>query len=325
MRYSLSSILYPLLLLTAGCGVPSFLITPVQNTNELNEITVESGHGWSPSKIVIIDIEGMIANAKSGGFLQPTENKVSLFTQELELAAADPSVKAVILRVNSPGGTVTASDIIYQQILQFRKTTHKTVIASTQELAASGGYYICCAADKIIVHPTSVVGSIGVIFQDFDLADGMSKLGIRSNAIKSAPMKDMGSPFHHLSDDERAIMQGMVDEYYARFRAVLLANRPLTNPERIKLVTDGRVFTGMRAVELGLADQSGTLTDAIALAKTMSGAPNASVIMYKRPYGYSGSIYAQSPTPQPQAAVINLNLPESRLTLPTGFYYLWEP
>src|SRR5207244_11481022 len=133
---------------------------------------------------------------------------------------------------------------IYQQILQFRKTTHKPVIASTQELAASGGYYICCAADKIVVHPTSVVGSIGVIFQDFDLADGMAKLGIRSNAVKSAPMKDMGSPFHHLSEEERKVMQDIVDEYYARFKSIVLSNRPITDPAAIQLATDGRVFTG---------------------------------------------------------------------------------
>src|SRR5207249_2680230 len=103
----------------------------------------------------ILDVEGMLMNAKSGGFLQPTENKVSLFTQELEMAAADSSVKAVVLRVNSPGGTVTASDIMYQEIKKFRQTTHKPVIVSTQELAASGAYYLSCAADRIVVHPTS--------------------------------------------------------------------------------------------------------------------------------------------------------------------------
>jgi len=324
-RFPLSAIVGPLLVLIAGCGVPSFLITPVQNTNELNEVTIESGHGWSPSKVAIIDVEGMLMNVKSGGFLQPTENKVSLFTQELEMAASDSAVKAVVLRVNSPGGTVTASDIMYDEIKKFRKTTKKPVIVSTQEIAASGAYYVSCAADKIVVHPTSIVGSIGVIFQDFDLADGMAKLGIRSNAIKSAPLKDMASPFHHLSEDERAVMQDMVDEYFARFKRIVLSNRPITDPIKITLVTDGRVFTGQRAVELGLADETGTLSDALTVAKKMSGATGAQIIMYKRPYGYSGSIYASNQTPQPQTAVINLNLPESRLSLPTGFYYLWEP
>src|SRR5512132_348587 len=108
MRQLPSYLLHLFLLFTTGCGIPSFLITPVQNTNELNEVTVHEGRGWSPGKIAIIDVEGMIANVKSGGFLQPTENNVSLFTQELEHAAADPQVKAVVLRVNSPGGTVTA-------------------------------------------------------------------------------------------------------------------------------------------------------------------------------------------------------------------------
>src|SRR4051812_34055689 len=178
MRAFVSNLLFALCpLLIAGCGIPSFLITPVQNTNELNETTIQSGKGWSPKKIAIIEVEGMITNTQSGGFLSPTENKVSLFTQQLERAAADPGVRAVVLRINSPGGTVTASDIMYQEIVKFRNEKHKPVIASAQELAASGAYYIACGCDKIVTHPTSVIGSIGVIFQDFDFADGMSKLG----------------------------------------------------------------------------------------------------------------------------------------------------
>src|SRR5207245_8703011 len=139
---------------------------------------------------------------------------------------------------------------------------------------------------KIVVHPTSVVGSISVIFQDFDIADGLAKLGIRSNAIKSAELKDMASPFHHLSDNEREVMQDMVDEYFARFKGVVLTNRPITDPEKIKLATDGRVFTGQRAVELGLADEAGTLSDALEIAKKMSNATSARISMYKRPYGH---------------------------------------
>ena len=117
--------------LSAGCGVPSFLITPVQNTNRLEEHTVMAGKGWSPPKIAIIEVEGMLMNMRTGGLLQPTENTVSRFTQEMERAAADPDVRAVVLRVNSPGGTVTASDIMYQTVTRFREKTKKPVVAST--------------------------------------------------------------------------------------------------------------------------------------------------------------------------------------------------
>ena len=314
-----------LLFLAVGCGTPSFLVTPVSSSNELEERTVQPGKGFFQNKIAIIEIEGTLVNARRGGFLQAQENPLSLFTQQLDQAARDPSVVAVVLRVNSPGGTVTASDTMYQQVMRFRQTTHKPVIASTQEVAASGAYYVCCAADKIVAHPTSVVGSIGVLFNTFDFEGTMAKIGMRAETIKSAPFKDMGSPFHQLTPPERAVMQGMIDEYYARFKGVVTARHAFPDPNTLALVTDGRVFSGSRAVELGLADTTGMLEDALDLARTAAKAPGARAVLYKRPYGYGGSIYAAGSTPPPQANVVQLNLPGARDLLPTGFYYLWQP
>jgi protease IV len=315
----------PLILLVSGCGFPSFLITPVSNTNALHEITVKDGRGWFPDKVAIIELEGMLLNARTGGFLQATENKTSLFMQQLERAEYDPSVKAVVLRINSPGGTVTATDIMYEALQRFKKKTHKPVIASTQDMCASGGYYVACGADKIVAHPTSVVGSIGVLFQTLEFEDGLKKLGIRTDAIKSSQLKDMGTPFKHLDPDAREVMQGIVDEYYARFKGIVTTNRPITDPKVLALVTDGRVFSGARSVELGLADQTGRLEDALTLAKRIAKAPGARAVMYKRPYGYSGSIYASTETPTPQATnSLQINLPES-MQLEPGFYYLWQP
>lgn len=318
------SLLLLLIGLIAGCGTPSFLITPVSNTNTLQEHTVREGEGWSPDKIVIIEVEGMLANARSGGLLQPTENKVSLFTQQLEKAASDPRVKAVILRINSPGGTVTASDTMYQSVVDFKKKTGKTVVAAAQEMATSGGYYVALGADRIIAHPTSVIGSIGVIFQTFDIEGTMGKIGLRAEAIKSGPLKDMGSPLHRLSAAEREVMQSMVDEYYQRFVAVVRAHRPVEDEATLKLVTDGRVFSGEQARSLGLVDETGTLDDAITITRQLANTPSAKVILYKRPYGYSGSIYAAGNGPGPSANVLKLELPGSRDLLPTGFYYLWD-
>jgi protease IV len=315
-------------LAAAGCGAPSFLITPVANSNSLDEEVVKPGKGWARDKIAIVEVEGMLMNIRAGGLLQATENKLSLFTQEMEKAASDPSVKAVVLRVNSPGGTVTASDIMYQTVRDFREKTGKPVVASTQEVAASGGYYVCLASDRIVAHPTSVIGSIGVIFETMEFEGTLGKLGIRAAAIKSGPMKDMGSPFRAMLDPERKVMQEMVDEYYARFVALVKQRRErvrAADSETLRVITDGRVFTGERAVALGLADQNGLLDDAIDLAKELADAPGAKVVAYHRPYGYGGSIYARDPAPPPQANVLHLGLPTSRLTLPGGFYYLWEP
>jgi protease-4 len=315
----------PLICLFAGCGTPSLLITPVQNTSSLQAVVVQRGSGWSRPKIAIIEVEGMLLNARTGGFLQPSENKVSLFAQQLNAAAADDSVKAVVLRINSPGGTVTASDTMYQMLVDFKQKTRKPVLASTQDVAASGAYYIACGADKIVAHPTSVVGSIGVIFNTFDVEQAMQKIGVRNEAIKSAPLKDMGSLFKKLTPAEREVMQKMVDEFYGRFVTIVKSNRTITDPDRLALVTDGRVFSGTEAVRLGLADTEGTLEDALKLAKELAKAPNADVILYKRPYGYTGSIYADTATPLPQSNVLQVEMPGSRALLPTGFYYIWEP
>ncbi len=324
-----------LLALLAGCGAPSFLVTPVSSSQSLREDVVEEGRGFGGGKIAIIEVEGMLANVRTGGLLQAGENQLSLFTQALEKAEKDEDVKAIVLRVNSPGGTVTTADTMYEQVRRFKEKTHKPVIAAMQEVAASGAYYVCCAADKIVAHPTSIVGSIGVIFSNFDLTDGLGKLGIQSRAIHTGTLKEMGSPFKHETELEKSVMSEMVNEYYLRFTSVVKKNRPNVKenppappamiPADYAGIFSGRVWSGSRAMELGLVDQTGLLSDAIDLARVAAKSPHAKAIMYKRPYGYGGSIYAESPTPAPQANVLQLNLPGAQSILPAGFYYLWQP
>lgn len=321
--------------LLAGCGAPSFLVTPVSSSHTLREEVVEEGKGFGAGKIAIIEVEGMLANVRTGGFLQAGENPLSLFTQALEKAEKDEDVKAIVLRVNSPGGTVTTSDTMYEEVRRFKEKTHKPVIAATQEVTASGAYYVCCAADKIVAHPTSIVGSIGVIFSNFDVTDGLGKLGIQSRAVHTGTLKEMGSPFKHETELEKSVMSEMVNEYYVRFANVVKKNRP--NVKEIPPappampsadyagIFSGRVWSGTRAMELGLVDQTGLLSDAIELARHAANSPHAKAILYKRPYGYGGSIYAESPAPTPQANVLQLNLPGAQSILPTGFYYLWQP
>ena len=308
-----------------GCGIPSFLVTPVQNTNKLDEETVAPGKGLFQDKIAIIEVEGLIANAKGGGFLAPTENPVSLFKQELDKAAADSRVKAVVLRVNSPGGTVSASDAMYQILKRFKAKTKKPVVASAQEIAASGAFYISCGADKIVAQPTSLVGSIGVIFESFNLQGTLSKLGVEPKNYKSAIHKDIGSPFRASTPEEDQIMQGLIDESYARFKGIVTENRPIAAGADFQMITDGRVFSGETAAKLGLVDKTGLLEDAVQLARDLAHAPDAKVIAYKRPHGYGGSIYALNDTPLPRADTLQLQLPDAATPLTPGFYYLWKP
>jgi protease-4 len=216
---------------------------------------------------------------------------------------------------------------MYSIVNDFREKTKKPVIASTQEIAASGGYYVSMGADQIVAHPTSIVGSIGVIFNSFEAERLMDKIGVRNEAIKSGPLKDMGSPFKPLGPEERKVMQDMVDEYYAKFVSIVKTRRHITDPDTVKLVTDGRVFTGTRAVELGLADRTGRLQEALELARELAKAKGAKAVIYKRPYGYGGSIYASGDVDAPRADsnVTKLELPGSGKLLPGGFYYLWQP
>ena len=319
----------------AGCGTPSFLVTPVANSNKLNEEQLSAGKGWSPDKVVIIPIDGMIANVRTGGLFQATENSMSLFTQQLDKAADDASVKAVVLRINSPGGTVSASDAMYDLVKRFKAKTGKIVVASAQEMDASGAFYVSCAADRIVAQPTSLVGSIGVVFETMEFSGALDKLGVNSDAIKSGSLKDMGSPFRAAKPEERAVMQGMVEEYFTRFIGIVTANRPVKETPLTDLgeyekstyggTYSGRVFSGVRAQELGLVDQLGLLEDAIETAKKMAHVPGASVVMYNRPYGYGGSIYASNQMPAPRADVMRLELPGASAFLPGGFYYLWMP
>jgi protease-4 len=237
--------------------------------------------------------------------------------------------------VNSPGGTVTSSDTMYQIVRRFRDKTGKPVVASAQEVMASGGYYVACAADRIVVQPTSVVGSIGVVFETMQFQGTLDKLGISAKSIKSGSLKDMGSPFKMLRADEERVMQEMVDEYFVRFVGVVRERRPVKEPPAPDLteyaktgyagVYSGRVFSGNKAVELGLADEAGLLSDAIDAARTLAKSPGAKAVMYRRPYGYGGSIYASTSTPTPQANVVHLQLPEAAAPLPAGFYYVWRP
>lgn len=306
-----------------GCGAPSLLVTPVSRRDGLEEIQVQRGGGFA--KIAIVPVDGIILNARTPGLIQENDNKLSIISQQLERAASDAQVKAVVLRINSPGGTVTGSDILYQQVVRFREKTGKPVVASIQEVGASGGYYAALACDEIVACPTSVVGSIGVIFNTMNIEGTLGKLGVKTDAIKSARNKDIGSPLRSMTPEERAILQETVDEYFLRFKSLAVTTRKLADPKTIEVATDGRVFSGEKARQLGLIDEVGLLEDAVDRARQLARATRAKAVMYRKPFGPGGSVYAETSVPLPQSGALHLPLPETGLSLPGGFYYLWKP
>lgn len=189
--------------LVGGCGPKAgFLIRPVSPDEELVETVVSRDPGWFVTdKIAIVDVDGLILNRRGDGLFGANENPVSLFVEKIEKAQDDPDVRAVVLRINSPGGGVTATDLMYRRLAQLKAKRKVPVVAAIQDLGASGAYYLACGADAIVVAPTSVTGSIGVIVQTFNLEGTMAKLGVEAKAITSGPMKDMASPFKALDPE----------------------------------------------------------------------------------------------------------------------------
>ena len=327
---TLLSVLVVLLVgvVSSGCSRWRFIVEAVPADDKLTETEVmrDPGAGPSSAKIAMIDVKGMIVNAERGRILGRIENPVARFTEALGIAEEDSKVKALIIRINSPGGTVTASDIMYREVLGFKKRSSKPVVILMDEVAASGGYYLSCAGDEIIAYPTTVTGSIGVIIQTFNFSEGMAKIGIRADAITSGPNKAVGSPFEPMSREHRALLQGIVDEFYANFVDVVVENRPTVSPADLEQITDGRVVTGARAVEVGIVDRLGDLRTAFDVAKRRANLKRARLVKYHRPLEYVGSPYATAPAPPAGSQVnfVQLNLPDWPYQS-TGFYYLWDP
>jgi protease-4 len=311
----------------AGCGRTAYRIEPIPADRSLEEETLIDEGGLSPAKIALIDVSGMIMNAERFSLLGTGENPVSLFVEKLDKAARDPSVQGVVLRINSPGGAVTAADIMYEELQCFKRRTggKRPVVAVMMDVAASGGYYIACGADEIFAHPTTVTGSIGVLMLSANFSGTMSKIGVEANVIKSGEMKDAGSPFRRMRDEERAIFQRLIDEYHERFVKVVLTGRPKLDEARVRELADGRVYSGRQALDLGLVDQVGTLREALGCLKGRIGARRVRVVAYKRPSDYKPNIYAQGPAGPPQVNLLNIQIPQSLLGTEPQFLYLWAP
>jgi protease-4 len=303
-----------------GCSIPTVLVQPVSNSPELQETVARPGE-TNRRKIALIAVEGTLVNGTTGGgFLGTEENKVSRFRQELAAAASDDRVKAVVLRINSPGGTVAASQAMWTDLQAFKKSTGKPVLAACQDIAASGGYYVAVAADEIHATPGGVVGSIGVIFQTVNLQEMLDKVGVSVRPIVSGPLKTLGSPFDGLSETETAVLQSIIDDFYQQFVEVVLNGRDISDTT---IAFDGRVFSATQAQAIGLIDRVAGLDETLNRAAELADARGATVIQYKRPYGYRGSIYANTPqTPQlPGSREVS---EMARLLMP-GAFYLWMP
>ena len=212
--------------------------------------------GGNGDKIAIVEINDVIVSSEKT-------------VEEIKRFREDKSIKAIILRVNTPGGGVAASQEIYEEVKKTRDSG-KIIVVSMGSIAASGGYYISMGSSLIIANPGTLTGSIGVIAQFMSIKDLADKLGITQTTIKSGNLKDAGSPFRQMNDSDKAYFQDVVDNSFGQFLDVVSKERKM-DMETLKKYANGRVFTGLQAKEYGLIDSLGTFEDAIRITSKMAG------------------------------------------------------
>lgn len=215
-------------------------------------------------KVAVVKLEGVI--------MDPAD-----FIGELRTLGERDDVKAVVVRIDSPGGAVGPSQEIYSQIKRLRKD--KTVVASMGTIAASGGYYAAAAAEKIVANPGTITGSIGVLVEFVNASELMKKVGVKGYVVKSGKFKDVGSPFRGMQEDERRMIESVINDVNGQFIKAVASGRG-KKPEEIERIADGRIYTGAQAKALGLVDQVGDLSDAIELGAKLAGIEGKPEVIY---------------------------------------------
>jgi protease IV len=327
------------LTLQACITLPNFGMSGNRGTLNSEEIE-RAKHFWTAGEILMIPLSGMVdtgdMNASKGepGMLVGLKDR-------LKAAEKNKLLKAIVLRIDSPGGTVTASDLIYREIKRFKEKMNSEgrsvpVVAEMIDTAASGGLYISMAADEIYAMPTTVTGSIGVIMMLPGLQGLVGKIGVDVRVIKSGNLKDIGSPWRPMSDEEHKLFQGLIDRYYQLFFGVILESRKgkgLT-AEGLRAIADGRILDAETARNAKLIDGIKYPNEVFDRAKELAGEKDARVISYEYPANYRGNIYArqQAANPRMQGGAggdVNLFKVDfgslTGLTHGAHFMYLWMP
>jgi protease IV len=238
-------------------------------------VSLLSGNKRTSTTLQVVGAD-RIALVKLEGLLVSSEHVV----EELNDYAEDSSIKAIVIRIDSPGGGVVASQEIYNAIKNARHEGKK-VVASMGTVAASGGYYVAAAADRIVANPGTLTGSIGVKMEFANIEKLLEKIGVKGMVVKAGEYKDVGSPFHDMSEPEKKILQDVIDDVHSQFIKAIAEGRNLQEAE-VRSIADGRIFTGRQALDLKLVDQLGDLTDSIKVAGELVGIKGKPRVIEKR-------------------------------------------
>jgi protease-4 len=328
--------LIPLIPLAAGCLSPLQtqsalrVETPVEvelriNHNERRVVAMPlDGYCDKGPAVAVIDVDGLLLNTNLTGPYSTGDNPIDLFREKLDAARA-PSVVAVVLRINSPGGSVTASEVMWTELLRFKEATRKPVVACLMDFGCGGAYYLATACDLIVAHPTTVTGGIGVILNLFNFQGTLNLAKVENLSVKAkdSPKIDLDYRIGVLNEDDKEMLIGMADELHGQFKRVVRARRPKAKDEASTF--DGRVFLAKAALERGLIDQVGHLPDALHAARQMAGCPAAGAVILHRCDDAARTPYATTPNIPLQATLLGVSVPAGdRNRLPT-FLYLWQP
>jgi protease-4 len=304
---------------TRPVQVQAQLVPPTQSA--LEEVMVAGARHNCAYKVAVIDVDGLIVNQEFGSAATGSENPVALFREKLNHLRSDPQVRAIVLRINSPGGGVTASDMMRRELESFIEETRLPVVACIMDVGAGGAYYLATAADEIIAHPTSIVGGMGVILNLYNLMDALNQFNIVGIPVKSGKNVDMGSPLRPIPEESRKLLQDIADEFHQRFEEVVRSSRP--NLRGDQDLFDGRVLTAPSAQANDLIDSVGYLAEAIERAEQLGDCDGAAVAMLQRPPNQARTEYDAYSYQQRLLELPSLpGLDRSRL--PT-FLYIWQP
>ncbi|MGA2624394.1 MAG: signal peptide peptidase SppA [Bacteroidota bacterium] len=248
-------------LLFLGVGAMLFFYVLFMSPSDEEEVSYGSG-----GKVAVVELQGTIVSSED-------------VVRQLKKFGDDNSVKAILLRVDSPGGGVAASQEMYEEVKKVR--AHKPVIASMGSVAASGGYYVSCGATRVVANRGTLTGSIGVISEFFRFDPMLDKVGVNVNTIKSGKLKDAGSPYRKMTDVDKKYFQDLMDDVHRQFISVVEHERKLGHDEVVELA-DGRAFTGEQALSLRLVDTIGTYEDAVGIAAKLAGIKGKPTIVKER-------------------------------------------
>lgn len=304
-----------------GCS-PKINLFPDYN-EPLKEATLS---GSENAKILVVPVSGVISDRPARGLITNRPSVVQEVVSALDMARKDENIRALILKIDTPGGSATGSDILYKEINRYKADTGVPVVVLMMDLATSGGYYAAMAGDYIIAHPTTVTGSIGVIFYTLNVSGLFDKVGVDAVPVKSGKHKDMGSPFRDMTEEEQAILQSVIDEMYDGFVAAVVKGRKQLSEKTVRKLADGRIYTAKQALENKLIDRIGYTGDAIRKARELANLnEKARVIIYRRNVPQNDNIYNPATSKAgTKDLMIDFGISRYNLIPHAGFYYIWD-